>query len=71
MGYSFEDINLYVFNSLQGAFYDVVIWCLGPLADDDDTKDYSLPRCYLAVFTRMICRQLVPSPSEADGRHAD
>ena len=54
---SFEEINLYVFHSVQGAFYDVVIWCLGPLADD--TRRYGLLRCYLALATRMICRQVV------------
>ena len=54
---SFEQLNLFVFNSLQGAFYDAVIWCLGPFADD--TREYGLLRCYLALATRKICRQVV------------
>ena len=55
MGPSFEEINLYVFHSLQGVFYDFVIWCLGPLVDD--TRPYGLFRCYLAAATRGACRR--------------
>jgi len=53
----FAEINLYVYHSLEGAFYDVVIWCLGPLVDE--AGDYGLLRCYLAMATRSICRQVV------------
>ena len=50
----FEEVNLYVYHSLRGLFYDGVIWCLGPLADD--SRDYGLARCYLALATRRVCR---------------
>jgi len=50
----FEEANLYVYHSLCGMVCDVIIWCLGPLVDD--TRDYGLVRCYLALATRRVCR---------------
>jgi hypothetical protein len=50
----FADVNLYVYNRLRGVFYDAVIWCLGPLADD--SREYGLGRCLLALATRSVCR---------------
>ena len=52
---AFEELNLYVYNSARGAFFDAVIWCLGPLADD--TREYGTLRCYLALVTRSVCRR--------------
>lgn len=51
---AFDEVNLYVYHSLRSAFYDVVIWCLGPVVDD--TRDYGWLRCGLAVVTRDLCR---------------
>ena len=53
MNTRFEEINLHVYNSILGAFYDALIWCLGPLADD--SREYGFFRCYLAVATRRAC----------------
>ncbi len=50
----FEEINLWAYYSVCGAFYDIVIWCLGPFVDD--TREYGLLRCYLALMTRSACR---------------
>lgn len=50
----FEEFNLWIYHSLQGLFYDLVIWCLGPFVDD--TQDYGRLRCYLALATRSFCR---------------
>jgi hypothetical protein len=51
---TFEEINLYVYYSVQGVFLDGVIWCLGPLADE--TREYGMLRQYLAVATVKVCR---------------
>ena len=51
---SFDELNLYVYHSIRGLFFDAVIWCLGPLVDDD--QEYGLLRCYLAAATRWACR---------------
>jgi hypothetical protein len=57
----FEEANLYVYHSLCGAVCDVIIWCLGPFVDD--TRDYGLFRCCLALATRRVCRIWI-TPSE-------
>ena len=55
----FEEFNFLVYYSIQGWFYDLVIWCLGPFVDD--SRDYGIFRCYLALATRSFCRSwLVP-----------
>jgi len=51
---AFEELNLYVYHSACGVFYDFVIWCLGPFVDD--TREYGLVRCYLAAATRRVCK---------------
>lgn len=53
----FEEINLLIYHSARGLFYDGVIWCLGPLADE--TREYGILRWYLAAGTRKICRVLI------------
>ena len=50
----FEELNLYVYNSVRGALLDVVIWCLGPLVDE--SRPYGLLRQVLAVATAKACR---------------
>lgn len=50
----FEEFNLFVYYSLLNLFLGFVIWCLGPLADD--SREYGLPRLFLAALTRKICR---------------
>jgi hypothetical protein len=50
----FQEFNLWLYHSLEGAFYDVIIWCLGPFVDD--SRDYGIVRCYLALVTRSFCR---------------
>jgi hypothetical protein len=50
----FEDFNLYVYNSIQGLFLDLVIWCLGPMVYE--SRDYGLFRHYLAFATAKVCR---------------
>ena len=54
MNSAFEELNLWVYHSAQGAFYDIIIWCLGPLVDE--SRDYGVLRCYLAAATRRACR---------------
>lgn len=50
---SFEELNQFAYDSLRGALYDVVIWCLGPLVDD--TREYGIFRLYLAAITCRAC----------------
>ena len=50
----FEEFNLCVYYGLANLFLDLVIWCLGPYADD--SREYGLPRLYLATATRKLCR---------------
>jgi len=50
----FEDVNLYVYNSLRGLLLDLVIWCLGPLVYE--SRRYGLLRQYLAFATVKVCR---------------
>ena len=51
---TFEEVNLYVYNSIRGMFFDVVIWCLGPVVDE--TRPYGYLRHYLAVATVKVCQ---------------
>lgn len=51
----FEELNLFAYDALRGAVYDVVIWCLGPLVDD--SRDYGLFRLYLAAATCRACER--------------
>ncbi len=50
----FGEVNAYVYHSVRGAFYDGVIWCLGPVVDD--SRDYPLFRLWLAAVTFRVCR---------------
>ena len=50
----FQQLNIHAYYTLVGVFLDFVIWCLGPLVDEE--KDYSLARYYLAAVTCRICR---------------
>lgn len=50
----FEEVNAYVYHSVRGAFYDGVIWCLGPVVDD--SRDYPRLRIWLAEVTFRVCR---------------
>jgi len=51
---AFEDFNLYVYHSIRGGVLDLVIWCLGPLADE--SRDFGVFRQYLAFATAKACR---------------
>lgn len=50
-----QEFNLFVYLFSLNLFLDLVIWCLGPYVDD--TREYRLPRLYLAVATRGLCRR--------------
>ncbi len=50
----FEELNIYAYYSVANVFLDFVIWCLGPIVND--SREYSLPRLYLAEVTRRLCR---------------
>jgi len=50
----FEEFNLFVYYSLVNGFLDLVIWSLGPYADQ--TRDYGRFRHWLAAVTRRLCR---------------
>ena len=52
---AFEELNLYVYNSVRGMVLDLVIWCLGPLVDE--SRPYGLFRQYLAFATTKVCRR--------------
>lgn len=51
----FEQFNTHLYYTVIGVFLDVVIWCLGPLVDEE--RDYARPRLYLAAITRHLCRR--------------
>ena len=53
----FERFNVHVYYTVISVFLDFVIWCLGPLVDDE--RDYGLPRLYLAAVTRRLCRRIL------------
>ena len=57
MSSGFDELNEYVYHSVRGVFFDFIIWCLGPMVDE--SRDYGLFRCYLAVATRGVCRVLL------------
>ena len=61
MSGDFAELNLFVYHRLCGALLDAVIWCLGPFADD--SREYGLLRCYLALATRNLCRVCI-SPDD-------
>jgi len=50
----FAEVNSYVYHSVRGAFYDFVIWCLGPVVDD--SRSYPRYRVWLAELTYRVCR---------------
>ena len=51
---SFEQLNIHVYYTGVGVFLSFVIWCLGPLVNDQ--RDYGTGRLYLAAVTRKLCR---------------
>lgn len=55
--HGFAEVNAYVYHSARGAFYDGVIWCLGPVVDD--SREYSWARMWLASLTYSICRRVI------------
>jgi hypothetical protein len=61
----FEQFNLFAYHSLVNAFLDLVIWCLGPYVDD--SREYGLPRKYLAVVTRRLCGIWLANRDQARG----
>lgn len=54
MNSDFLELNLLAYHVLLGLCLDAVIWCLGPLVDD--SREYGLLRCCLALATRRCCR---------------
>ena len=59
---NFEEINLYVYHSTRAAFFDAVIWCLGPVVDD--SRPYGFARCCLAIVTRSLCRRVIAATGQ-------
>jgi hypothetical protein len=55
--YGFAEVNEYVYHSLRGMFFGGVIWCLGPVVDD--SRDYALPRIWIAAVTYQVCRRVI------------
>lgn len=53
----FAEANAYVYHTARGAFYDLVIWCLGPVVDD--SREYPAWRMWLAAATFRICRRVL------------
>jgi len=53
----FAEVNAYVYHSVCGAFYDGVIWCLGPVVDA--SRPSTWPRMWLAAVTYRICRRVL------------
>lgn len=51
---AFEEFNLYVYNSIRGMILDAVIWCLGPMIDEE--REYGIFRHCLALATAKACR---------------
>jgi hypothetical protein len=50
----FEQLNVFAYYSIINVFLDMIIWCLGPFVDN--SREYNVPRLYLAVATRKLCR---------------
>lgn len=65
MNSAFEELNLFVYHSVRGLFYDAVIWCLGPFVDD--SRSYGAMRCYLALLTRSMCRRWIAAVASRPG----
>ena len=59
---NFEDLNLYVYNSLHGAVLDGFIWCLGPYVDRG--RRFGFVRVCLAWTTRLILRSYYLTSAE-------
>lgn len=57
MSDGFVELNLYVYHTMRGVFFDMVIWCLGPLVDE--SREYGFARWGLAYVTRRICRSVL------------
>jgi hypothetical protein len=57
---AFEELNLYAYHTVQGVFYDVLIWCLGPFVEE--SREYGLARCLLANLTCRLCRRWFVKP---------
>ena len=51
----FDDLNAYVYYSMQGILLDGLIWCLGPFVCD--TRDDGSFRIALALVTRSLVRR--------------
>ena len=51
---AFEEFNLYVYNSARGLLLDGVIWCLGPMIEEE--REYGIFRHILALLTAKACR---------------
>lgn len=51
----FEDLNAYVYYSMQGILLDGLIWCLGPYVYE--SREYGLFRICLARVTRSLVRR--------------
>lgn len=51
----FEELNLLAYYALLNAFLDGVIWCLGPVVDDE--RSYGRFRTGLAIVTCTVCRR--------------
>jgi hypothetical protein len=50
----FEEMNLYVYNSVRGWILDCVIWCLAPMIEEG--SEYGIFRHCLALATAKTCR---------------
>ena len=55
--YGFAAVNAYVYHSTRAFFFDIVIWCLGPVVDD--SRDYPRYRIWLATLTCSLCRHVL------------
>lgn len=58
----FREFNVFIYCSLVSAILDVVLWCLAPYVDE--SREYAIPRLYLAVVTRSACRAWLRSRGE-------
>lgn len=59
----FEAANLILYYRMVNGLLDLVIWCLGPFADD--SRHYGLLRCYLARITCWVCAQVISRRGES------
>ena len=51
---AFEEFNLYIYNSVRGMVLDAVIWCLGPMIEED--REFGIFRHCIALATAKACR---------------